>query len=185
MSRMKKKLDFVIKEDDNSRLIFRFYPRQSSCHSFNDKPPQSWSNVYKVYYAYSVIKQWRFNLDEECESVILFEEPCDECSIIDEIGQRCLLLADGTEVFKREDGRKFNLLDQRIYPCGMGTEWTISKREWEDFEDEDIIHTFYTFTLFDWSDVGFRFCLDKEQMKDFGQYLLDCCEYMLEHGVPI
>lgn len=179
MSRTKRKLDFIIKEDDNSRLIFRFYPRRSSCHSFNDKPPTKPEEVYKVYYAYSVIKQWRFNPDEECESVILFEESCDECSIIGEIGQRCLLLADGTEVFKREDGRKFNLLDQRIYPCGMGTEWTINKREWTD------IHTYYTFTLFDWNDVGFRFRLKKEQMKEFGQYLLDCCEYMLEHGVPI
>lgn len=181
MSRIKRKLDFIIEEDDYSRLIFRFYPRQSSCHSFNDEPPKSWSEVYKCYYSYSVLKQFK----DDCPTLIIFEESCDECSIIGEIGQRCLLLADGTEVFKRKDGREFDLLDQRIYPCGMGTEWTISKREWEDFEDEDIIHTYYTFTLFDWSDVGFRFRLDKEQMKDFGQYLLDCCEYMLEHGVSI
>ena len=32
----KRKIDYIIEERDNRRLIFRFYPRQSSCHSFGD-----------------------------------------------------------------------------------------------------------------------------------------------------
>lgn len=50
-----RKLDFVLKERNGYRLIFRFYPKQSHCHSFNDKPPTSWNEVYKVYYSYAIL----------------------------------------------------------------------------------------------------------------------------------
>ena len=92
----KRKIDFVLNEKDDERLIFRFYPRKSSCHSFGDEPPKCWEDVYKVYYSYAIIKQWKFEPEEQWESEIMFREPCDECSIIDEIGHTCLLLADGT-----------------------------------------------------------------------------------------
>ena len=48
----KRKIDFVLEESDTAKLIFRFYPRRSSCHSFGDEPPKDWSDVYKVYYSY-------------------------------------------------------------------------------------------------------------------------------------
>ena len=62
-----------------------------------------------------------------------------------------------------------------MYPSGMGVCWNISKfgEDW------------YSFNLFDWDDIGFRFSLEKKQMKAFGEYLKGCCEYMLEHGDPI
>ena len=185
----KRKIDYIIEQEDNERLIFRFYPRQSSCHSFGDELPKSWSDVYKVYYSYAVIKQWKFNPEYQWESEIMFYEHCDECSEIDEVGQRCLLLADGMEVFKREDGREIPLLNQRILPLGMGTEWTISKHvctEYGYFEDEeDVVTTYYTFMLFDYGDKGFKFTLEDKDVKAFGEYLLGCCEYMLAHGDPI
>ena len=181
----KRKIDYIIEQSDDERLIFRFYPRQSSCHSFGDEPPKTWDGVYKVYYSYAIIKQWKLHLDDQWDSEVMFYESCDECSIIDEIGQRCLLLADGYETFEREDGERIPLLDKKVFPFGMGTEWTISKRTWTHFENKDEKHTYYKFTLFDYFDKGYRFRIDEENMKEFGEYLLGCCEYMLEHGEPI
>ena len=116
----------------------------------------------------------------------MFYEHCDECSVIDEVGQRCLLLADGIEVFKREDDIEIPLLDNQILPFGMGTNWAISKHTCTDvgYEDdeEDIIHTYYNFVLFDYNDKGFRFSINENDIKSFGEYLLGCCEYMLVHG---
>jgi len=187
----KRKIDFILENEkfDGRRLIFRFYPRQSSCHSFGDEPPKNWDDVYKVYYSYAIINQWKFDSEDQWRSEIFFREGCDECSIIDEVGHRCLLLADGVEVFKRENGTEIQLLDQMILPFGMGTNWTISKHTYTTYgwneEDEDEVQTYYTFTLFDWWNKGFKFTLKDNQLKDFGEYLLECCEYMLAHGNPI
>lgn len=181
----KRKIDYIINESNDERLIFRFYPRQSSCHSFGDEPPKSIEDVYKVYYSYAIIKQWKFEPDDQWESEIMFRESCDECSIIDEVGQRCLLLAEGYETFEREDGERIPLLDKEIFPFGCGVEWSISKNSWTDWEDENVIHTYYQFILFDWLHKGFKFNLNAEKMKSFGEYLIGCCEYMLAHGDPI
>ena len=184
----KRKIDYIIEEDDNKRLIFRFYPRKSSCYSFGDKPPKDWSDVYKVYYSYAIISQWKFKPDDQWESEVRFFEPCDECSIINEVGQRCLLLADGLEVFKRDDGKEIQLLNQKLFLFGMGTEWTISKRTCVEYgyeDEDDIKHTYYDFMLFDYGDKGFRFTLEEKDIKSFGEYLIGCCEYMLAHGDSI
>lgn len=181
----KRKIDYIIEQADDERLIFRFYPRQSSCHSFGDEPPKDWSDVYKLYCSYAVIKQWKFNPEDQWESEVMFYEHCDECSEIDEVGERCLLLADGIEVFKRDDGKEIQLLNQCILPFGMGTNWTITKKTWTDWEDEGTEHVYYNFTLFDYFNKGYRFSINEKDIKSFGEYLIGCCEYMLAHGDPI
>ena len=178
-----RKIDYVIEKsyaDDGHdyRLIFRFYPRKSNCHSFGDEPPKSWRDVYKVYYSYAVIKQYKFDHNDEWQTHVIFDSGCDECSIISEIGERCLLLADGLESFKTEDGREINLLNQSVYPFGMGTEWMIQKRTGID-------DVYYFFMLFDYFGKGCKFIVDAKDIKSFGEYLLGCCEYMLAHGDPI
>lgn len=178
-------LDFLIEQNNKERLIFRFYPRKSSCHSFGDNPPTSWADVYKVYYSYAIIRQDKYYSDEEWKSEVMFKEPCDECSIIDDIAKRCFLLADGQEIWERKNGTPFSLLDNPVLPFGMGTEWTISKRSWNDFEDEETIHTYFDFTLFNYNNRGFRFSIPKEKIRAFGEYLQNCCEYMLAHGNSI
>lgn len=51
---MKKKFDFVLDDDPGiNRTILRFYPRHTHVHSFNDDPPKSWEEVYKVYYSWA------------------------------------------------------------------------------------------------------------------------------------
>ena len=198
------KIDFVLKEDKNEKLIFRFLPQQSSCHSFGDEPPTSWENVYKVYYAYEIFEQWRWDEDKEWgEPEKLFEQPCDECSIIDEIAFVCSKLAEGIEIYEREDGKKFPLLNETFQVFGMGTDWLISKHvceacvgkeevdnpddydDWDEFDCRDEKHVYYTFMMFDYGGKGFRFTLEEKQMQPFADYLKECCEYMLAHGDPI
>lgn len=177
----KRKIDFVLYENNYKKTVFRFYPKRSSCHSFNDEPPKTWDDVYKVYYKYKILTLWKDDgklTGEYCE---LFDSWCDECSIIDEIGRVCLLLADGVEVFKREDDEEIQLLNKMMLPFGMGTEWFITKRTCL----EDIECTYYTFMLFNYSGKGFKFTLEDKNIKSFGEYLLGCCDYMLAHGDPI
>lgn len=173
----KRKIDYIIEQSDNKRLIFRFYPKQSSCHSFNDKPPKNWNEVYKVYYSYAVIRQIKWKKEDQWESEVLFYEPCDECSIISDVAERCKLLSEGKTVFKGEyDGEKYSikLLNNEMHPFGMGTSWTILKCD-----------KIYEFRLFNWNDIGFRFYLEKNELNNFADYLNECCEYMLIHGDPI
>ena len=170
----RKKIDFVLNEFDNEILIFRFYPKSSSCHSFGPVPPKTWEEVYKVYYCYSIIRRYKDNN----VSKIVFDSSCDECSIIDEVAERCLLLSEGKEeVAGIVEGEEYliKLLDNEMYPSGTGVFWNISKcgDDW------------YTFDLFNLDDIGFRFSLSKKQVKAFGEYLKGCCEYMLEHGDPV
>ena len=185
----KKKIDFMLEEEVDERLIFRFYPRQSSCHSFNENPPTKPEDVYKVYYSYAIIKQFKWDNDSQWESEVFYRESFDECSIIDEVGHTCLLLADGYETFEREDGERIPLLDEELFPFGCGTKWTISKHTCTEYgcfkEDEDVVINYYTFTLFDHWNKGFKFTLKEEKLKAFGEYLLECCDYMLTHGDPI
>lgn len=183
MNNKKRHIDFLLEDYDDERLIFRFYPRQSHCHGFGDEPPTDVNGIYKVYYAYSIIRQYKWDFNDQWESRIVFEERCDECSIIDEVGERCKLLSEGRETFYYDDDdgeiTTVDLCGNKMLPQGMGVDWTINKRKnWKG-------KVYYEFLLFDYYGVGFRFHLEQERMKDFGEYLLECCEYMLQHGEPI
>ena len=164
-------------EDGDEETVFRFDTKYSACHSFNDKPPTKWEEVYKVYYYYQIVRVSHTYQDAN-EEEILFDSRCDECSIIDEVAARCKLLAEGKKQVKidRDDGKSYTikLLNQDIMPCGMGVFWKILK-----------VGDNYKFELFDWSDRGYRFYVHKERISDFGEFLDGCCEYMLAHGVPI
>ena len=171
-----RKLDFVLRETSQYKIIFRFYPRSSSCHSFGDEPPKTWKEVYKVYYYYRIIKVWLDNNDHQ----VLFDSGCDECSIIDEVANRIKLIGEGTTVYrgKTSDDEPFiiKLLDTECLPFGDGVSWIIHKIP---------RHQKYEIALFDWQNVGYRFVLPKDKLVAFGKYLNMCCEYMLAHGDPI
>ena len=126
---MKKKIDFNIYESDTYRMIFRFYPKQSHCHSFNNKPPKTWHDVYKVYYSWAILEQWKNENGDIEETVMLFTADCDECSIIDEISVRCDLLSRRVERVECKDDSgenyRINVLNKECYPMGMGISWII------------------------------------------------------------
>ena len=175
---MKRKLDFVIYESDTYRMTFRFYPKKSHCHSFNDEPPKTWLDVYKVYYSWAILKQWKNENGDIEKTIVLFTAHCDECSVIDEISARCNLLSRRIEQVKRKNGDenyKIKVLNRECYPMGMGISWIIRKTR----------NKSYIFEVWNFSNNGFRFELPHKRIKEFGEYLLMCCNYMLEHGEPI
>lgn len=172
----KRKIDFILYEDADDMIIFRFRPRQSSCHSFNDKPPTKWNEVYKTYFSYKIFKVWKEDGTEEK----LFECGFDECSVIDEVAERIKYIVDGKKSLEIErDGRThtIQLIGEELYPFGEGVSWII------DEKDED--SSLYAITMWNYNNTGYRFLIKRETLKQFGEYLSKCCEYMLAHGDPI
>lgn len=184
MDKKRRKIDFVIHDNSFDKLIFRFYPRQSHCHSFGDEPPKSWDKVYKVYYAYSIIQQYKDN--GKCEqSEVVFATGCDECSVIDEVADYCTRIANGEKVvhIKRNDREyTIELLNNEIFTFADGVTWKITDTGAHHSETQESL---YMIEMFDHIDVGYRFRLYESELAEFGKYLRYCCEYMLEHGEPI
>ena len=167
------RLDFVLIEDNYQKTVFRFYPRKSHCHSFDENLPKSWEDVYKVYYSYSIIRNWKASKKKE----ILFECLCDECSVIDEVAETIRLVLSGQKVFeieREEEKIRIKLLDRSIRPFGYGVTWLLHKE-----------HKLFELLLWNYNNKGYCIRLDKEKLKEFGIYLNNCCEYMLQHGEPI
>ena len=173
---MKKKhrIDFTLYEDDYSKIIFRFFPQQSHCHSFGDIPPTRWEEVYKVYYYYEIIKKYT---DEDRERIILWRSGCDECSIISEVAYRIPLIIEGKKKIEVEYGNaKYTIkLFNEMQPFGDGVFWKIDKSN----KDR------YQFSMWNSDEIGYRFYLNKDKTQKFGEYLKECGEYMLAHGDPI
>lgn len=171
-----KKIDFIISENDYRKVIFRFYPRSSSCHSFNDMLPKTWEEVYKVYYHYKII--CKYKIDDE--TTILFDSGIDECSIIDEVANRLKLISEGktkhTWTDKNNESHTIKLLNDEMFPFGDGVSWIISRL----YKTRK-----YSIMLFDYKNVGYRFVIDADRLKAFSEYLEQCCEHMLEHGDPV
>lgn len=171
-----RKIDFILYEDKDEVLIFRFYPRLSSCHSFNDIPPTKWEEVYKVYYSYKIFKRYK----DDNYTYILFDCGCDECSIIDEVAERIKYIVDDkkevTITHMKNKEYTVELLGKEVIPRGDGVSWIIN-----EYKQHDI----YEIILWNFDETGYRFYLKKDKLKEFGKYLNECCEYMLAHGDPI
>ena len=170
----KNKIDFVINESDYKKIVFRFLPRQSSCHGFGDEPPKNHNDIYKVYYAYKIFIRWKDNnFTKE-----VFNCSCDENSIIGEVAARIKYIVDGKKsvtVNWHDEEYIVELLNKEILPLGDGVSWTINEH------GKDV----YEIVLWGDYEVGYRFYLEKDKLKKFGEYLNECCEYMLAHGDPI
>lgn len=182
---MRKRFDFILEETDTHRILFRFYPRRSSCHSFDDNPPKTWEDVYKVYYVYSIFDQYRLSKSLEWNTAHTFEV-WDECSIIGEIGDICIKLANGITKEERISERSkepyvYKFLNITHFAFGDGVDWIITKEPYRGFGPRT---KKYRFVL--WNNrIGFRFILPVEKLQPFGEFLLKCDEYMLKHGVGI
>ena len=172
---MKKKhrIDFTLYENDYSKIIFRFFPQQSNCHSFGDTPPKNWEEVSKVYYYYEIIQKFT----DDNERLIVWKSGCDECSIIAEVASRIPLILDGKKKIEIEYANaKFTInLFNEMLPCGDGVCWKIDKLSKDN----------YQIAMWNSNEVGYRFHLYREHLQKFGEYLKGCCEYMLAHGDPI
>lgn len=171
---MRRNIDFIINSDFSEKLIFRFKPQESHCHSFDDKPPQNWSDVYKVYFSFEI-----FERDEYNKHRTVYREFCDECSVMHQISQMCKYIFEGKKQVSFTKNNKeytLKLLNNEIRPLGDGTSWTIRKIN---------NRVKYEISLYNWKNIGYRFYLTKKQLKEFAEYLEYCCEYMLENGEGI
>lgn len=173
---MKKKFDFVLSDDPGfNRTIFRFYPRRTHVHSFNDDPPKTWEEVYKVYYSWAIIRQY-YNDNNKIvpeKSMVLFEVHCDECSEIPN-------LSAIIKYVMRTD----NIYDDPT--CGQPAgDWRVEKQKWEDyFTRKDC--EMYCFYVFDnLSTQGCRFFLNKDGVLKFCDWLDMINQYALDHGEGI
>ena len=107
---------------------------------------------------------------------------CDECSIIDEVASRIEHIVNGEKhvVIKwRDEEHTIEMFNNEIRPAGDGVSWIIN--EHKDWYDE----TVYEVVLWKYNEIGYRFSVYKDRLKEFGKYLNECCEYMLAHGDPI
>lgn len=82
------------------------------------------------------------------------------------------------KVIRTYAGKEYviELLNKEVYSCGDGVSWIIN-----ECRDSD----FYEIVLWKYDEIGYRFYLEKNKLRDFGLYLQECCEYMLAHGDPI
>lgn len=160
---MKKKLDFVLSQDEYEQIVFRFYPRRSYVHGFGEKCPQSWDEVYKVYYTWSII--WK--ADGAIEHV--FSSGCDECSVIGDIPEVLKKLKIGEET--------------QIIPCGDGVDWEI---KYCPGNEQFNISPYYHFEVWEhYLHRGYRFNLSEQEVADFVRYIEQVSQYMLDHSEPI
>lgn len=170
---MNKKMDFILKETDFCRILFRFYPKNTHVHGFTDIPPRTWKEVYKVYYSWAIIYQNVDNgkINSKYNKTLLYF-PCDECSEIPNLS--------GYIKYVIETG-----VDLKIPACGQPAgDWIIQQKkgkDWHGNEYED-----YYFELFDnWMNQGYKFTLSKEKALDFCDYLDAINQYALYHSEGI
>ena len=163
---MKRKIDFVIHSKDDERLIFRFYPRSSHVHGFHDDPPKTWEEVYKVYYSFAILRQWRWDTSKEWQSEVMYSEGFDECSCISSVS-----FIMNQIICKQSKKRSFY-----AFPAGDGTNYTIKQIRGKDWE----------FILFQsYTNKGYRFVLNEQKMAEFAKVIDYFDEYMLQHGEGI
>ena len=161
---MKKKLDFVIYEDSNERLLFRFYPRSSHVHGFRNTPPKEWNGVYKVYYSWAIIKQNKWTKDSNWESEKVFKLLVDECSEITNLDKYLEEI-----IFNKQKYSNFISMGQ-------------PSSEWEVYLQDDYIKICVWDTYLD---KGFRFYIDIKYVEHFIEYIKRVNQYMLNHSESI
>ena len=163
---MKRNIDFRIRDDEMERITLRFRPRLSHVHGFGDTPPKKWEEVYKTYFCYDIIRRWK---DEYSSSEVMYYEPFDECSALNEVSYIIGGIITGFE-FERT----------LAHPFGDGTSWEIEKFNCPGKTD------YVRFTLFQsYTSKGYRFSLPVDRLQEFKKTLDYYLEYMLQHSEGI
>jgi len=171
---MKKKIDFIIADNKYSKKIFRFYPKNSHVHGFNNDNPKTWEEVYKVYFAFSILEY-----DKNTNKCIeMYVEKFDECSCIDSVAY-----------FIANMDSYGDSAIERCSPSGDGTHWIIEKFTIETYEsmcdycDEVEYESYYDFFLWhSHNGLGYHFQLSENKAIEFTQVIDDYLAYMLSHS---
>ena len=178
-----KHLDFVIYEDDDEKVVFRFYPRQSHMHSFTESPPKSLEDVYKVYYSWGILRYQKREDGTLEQAERVFYMYCDECSALEHL-----------EYVIRHTLRYRKRRTQALSFGCPGSTWTIlyypiMDWNWENEEDdkhEILDQSLITCEVFNnYSNLGYRFYMNRSTAFAFCDYLHAINQYMLENSEPI
>ena len=175
---MERKFDFILRDDKGFfRDVFRYYPRRTHVHGFHEEPPKLWKDVYKVYCSWAILRQY---YDEKTDnkiesSQVLFELDCDECSEIPNLSGIIKQVIETGETFERLTMGQ---------PAG---DWCIKQRKGRySWNDKDKEYEYYDFQVFNnWTNQGYRFSLDKDEVVKFCEWLDSINQYALEHSEGI
>lgn len=156
----RKIFDFELYDNDYKRIIMRFYPKGTSVHGFeNDNVPMAWSEVYKVYYSWAILvqyKDWDGSID--CTKR-LFYMHCDECSEFPNL----------PSIIKSILNKEIDLYDYPVFSDGA---------DWEIERSKD--NNYLLFKVFDSiTNTGYRFILNDTQVDKFINWLEFINDYAL------
>lgn len=169
-NKKKLKMDFISYKAPDERILFRFYPKYSSVHGFNESCPDSWDKVYKVYYSWAIFRQVKWTPDSDWETTLMFKQSCDECSRFGDVSW-------AIDNVQRND-------KERIYlnVFGDGADWVLTFYKREGFMIADTIE----FQVWDRiTGKGYRFPLYTDEAEKFKRYINKVQNYMLAHSQPI
>lgn len=173
---MKQKFDFVLYDCKYYRDVFRFYPRRTHVHGFYDNSPDTWDEVYKVYYSWAIIRQYYDDSDEHNikNSRVLFDMSCDECSMVPNLSGIIKNVLDTGEIFDYPTHGE---------PAG---DWIIEKDLYLNYYFDEYCEEYCRFKVFNSStDQGYRFSLNKEETLKFCDWLDMINQYALKHSEGI
>lgn len=175
----KHKWDFILYDDKQfEKITFRFYPKYTHVHSFNENPPKTWDEVYKVYYSWKIFITY-YDFDDKLDvrsARPLFEMYWDECSEIPNLGNAIRWVIEN----KPKE-------DVNMMPFGQPAgEWIIKYIK-KDFEDiPELNEEYLKFTLWNTGDdTGYRFSLSIKEALKFADFIDEVNKYALEHGEEI
>lgn len=170
---MKKHIDFLIHSYncDDDRLILRFYTKKSHVHGFGEEPPKTWKDVYKVYFAYSVLSQELWGT--EWKTDVLYEEEADECSCLMDLSYVLGEIISGNSKKEKYD----------LYPLGDGTSWHLIYHSQKSSFD---LKPRWEFQLWQsWVHKGYYFMLDENELVKLKDKIDEFLNYMIKHSEGI
>ena len=167
---MSNKFEFILENNNYSKLIFKFDYKNTHVHSFNEELPKDWKEVYKVYYSWKIYRKYEY--DDEKYTQTLLNLSCDECSIIPDLSTIIKRVIETGEVFN------YPTLGQ---PAG---DWIINKKTYKDFDNTE--KSYIEFQVFNnVSGQGIRWSMNIDNSLNFCNYLDSINDYALKHGEPI
>lgn len=187
------RFDFVLSEDEFSRIVFKFFPNESRCHLFDMGRPKTHNNIYKTYFNYRIYFETNYE-SSDFDPKVIWDCECDECSVIDQVAYVCQQISDGVFSIEAQKGsikRKSDLGNISIEHFSDGIIWTIKKVESSrrrELWGQNMIEYYWRYEILmrrSFDGAAFVFELSRDRLRVFGDYLEFCFNYMLEHGEPI
>ena len=156
---MRKFFEFVIFDTDTERRVLRFYPGTTHVHGFDDVPPKSWKDVYKVYLSFDVIhKDKEYNT-----SKVVYSARWDECSALDAVAETLL------------DPSLLEKPVQEVWALGYATQWIIVPRE------SSTLITMYPMN----GGLGYTFIVCTDRLAELGNTINEYLAMALENSEGI